>query len=482
MPDLRRIRNNLLSLATAEVLTKVLGVALYALLARYLGPAEFGIYALAVSFSMIFGMLANLGTDSYLVREIAREQGEADRLLSAGWILKVLGGLVGLALAVAFAYLLRYEPRTRMAICIFSLTLLFSPVNNLFDSVFRGFQRMEYSALLKIGRSLLTFTIIGTLMLLGKDLLLITAAHALTGLLLVCLMYLAVVRRRFCRVSLRLGMEPVREVLFGGLPFLAIGAIYIVNAKTDVLMLSKLASVEYVGLYDAANQLILVLLVLPSLISQVLYPVLSSQAGRDGEGLAKIVNFTMRILVAVGVPVSFGAVLLAPRIVGLLYGDRFAEAAIVLQIMGAGLSTVFVRSTLSWVLAAVGRVKIMMWINFLNLLVNAGLNYLLIPRYLHVGAAVATISSMLLSTLCVLMVVKKSLPNVRSLVGCYVKPLLSAFLMSAFILRFPQLNLFVHVAAGFVIYGGSFGLIGGLSKEEWGVLRGLAGRRQTEAT
>lgn len=102
MEELTRIKNNFFSLASAEVLTKVLGGFMYFVLARYLGPHNFGIYSVAVSFSIIFGLLSGLGIDSYIVKEIAREPEKTSMLFNNGMVLKMFGGALAFLFSMGF--------------------------------------------------------------------------------------------------------------------------------------------------------------------------------------------------------------------------------------------------------------------------------------------------------------------------------------------------------------------------------------------
>lgn len=473
MGSLIKIRNNLFSLASAEIFTKLLGAFMYFILARYLGPREFGVYSVATSFSIIFGLISGLGIDSYIVKEIARGPERTQVLFDNGVILKMLGGLLAFLLAVSFCFILSYDSTTRWAIIIFSCTLFFSSLTGLYDSIFRGLQRMEFSAMISIGRSVLSVMIIITMILFRQSILMIVSAHVITGIVLSLFLYLFVVRTKFCRFSFNISRSDSYELLKGGLPFIATGVVYVINVKADVLLLSKLADLESVGIYDAANEVILLLMILPSLVSQVLYPYLSQQFAKQREGLAEIINFSLKVMTILSVPMSFGLVILAPKLIHLFYGQKYAASAIVLQIMGAGLSIVFLRSLLGWVLAAIEKVNMMMWVNFYNLVLNVLFNVLLIPRYGYTGAAVATITSMIFGTLIVLRVIDKEVQGMGSVIILYVKPVFAGVLMAAFLIAFFHLNVILLVIMGAIVYFSGLILIKTLTAEEWNILRGL---------
>jgi len=464
-----------MSLAGAEIITKILGFVLYTLIARYLGPDDFGIYSVAVSFSMIFALVGSLGVDSYLVKEIAKDPNRSQELLSTAALVKGVGGVIGFCSLLLISTLLNYEVRTHAAIVIFGFVLLSRPLNELMGAVFRGLQRMEFSALMKISRSALTFSIVVVMILLHRSVLYITSANVFTSILLFIVFYFFVLRRLIPGFRIDINRERMGTIVCGGFPFLIIGMMYIINAKTDVLMLSKLASIEKVGIYDAGNQLLLILLVIPSLVSQVIYPLLAEKADSRRQDVSQTVNFVIKVMVTLSVPISVGIVLLAPAIIELIYGNRYVGSAAVLQILGMGISVVFIRSVLGWALAAIEKVKLVMWINFMTLTVNIVLNLVLIPLYMERGAAMASICSMVFATICMLMAIKLNIKT-KPVSLQFVKPVLSAAVMGAFLMQFPDMNLFLKIPCGVVLYLVPFVLLKGFTREEYSILKRLSFR------
>ena len=66
--------NTILQLAAKSAVLVIAAVSV-AVLTRYLGPADYGRYALALSFMQLFGVLADAGLTTIVVREISREPG-----------------------------------------------------------------------------------------------------------------------------------------------------------------------------------------------------------------------------------------------------------------------------------------------------------------------------------------------------------------------------------------------------------------------
>jgi len=74
MNTVQTIAKNTGVLAISQVITSILGFVLLIYLARYLGEVGFGKYSFAVSFTALFSIVANLGINNYIIRELARNK------------------------------------------------------------------------------------------------------------------------------------------------------------------------------------------------------------------------------------------------------------------------------------------------------------------------------------------------------------------------------------------------------------------------
>ena len=74
MNTVQPIAKNTGVLAISQVITSILGFFLLIYIARYLGEVGFGKYSFALSFTTLFTIVANLGMNNYIIREIARNK------------------------------------------------------------------------------------------------------------------------------------------------------------------------------------------------------------------------------------------------------------------------------------------------------------------------------------------------------------------------------------------------------------------------
>jgi O-antigen/teichoic acid export membrane protein len=91
-----------------------------------------------------------------------------------------------------------------------------------------------------------------------------------------------------------------------------------------------------------------------------------------------------------------GGLVLAPELVEFASGEDFADAAEPLRILLAAGALAWINGVFGLALIAKDRQASALWLNVSALAFNVGLNFLLIPRYGIVVAAIVTVASELL--------------------------------------------------------------------------------------
>ena len=200
-------------------------------------------------------------------------------------------------------------------------------------------------------------------------------------------------------------------------------------------------------------------MVLPQSLCLSLYPQISSAALKDLSHLNWIGTGAMRYLLAICLPTAIGVTLLAEPVLGMLYGPGFGAATSTLSILILTLVPYGIVRYHAYVLVGANHQRIDLMLNIIMSVVNIVLNLILIPRYGHLGAAIATFVSICAYGLLQYGYLIRKLPGHAAplaipplvLLGC------ASMALGVWVLR--DLNLFVAAATGALIYGGC--LLGG---------------------
>src|SRR5690606_20458405 len=84
----QRYSRNTLWMLSDQVLRLVAGLVVGIWVARYLGPTQFGVMNYVVAFVAIFGVLAKVGLDNILVRDLVARPEQSDVYLGTAFWLK----------------------------------------------------------------------------------------------------------------------------------------------------------------------------------------------------------------------------------------------------------------------------------------------------------------------------------------------------------------------------------------------------------
>jgi O-antigen/teichoic acid export membrane protein len=479
MLSINRVVKNVTYIFAGEIISKVLGLITAIILARYLGPENYGKYAFIVSFAFIFVVISDFGLNDLVVRDVARNHSLAKQYFASSVVIKGLLSCFSMGVLILLVFAMGYARDTVVCAVIYSSYILFFTLGNSISSIFKAFERMNYVSLITAINSILSLVFIGILVLGGGTLTMIVASKV-SAVLLGTIIGYSILVKKVTSMDISVCLSELRNLVLKGFPFLTLGIIAILYYQADVIMLSKMKGDIYVGYYTPpVNDLFLGLLVIPVTISTVTFPIFSKQYIESNDALRDSINFTIKILIILGVGISAGSLVLAPRIVDFFFGAEYQHSVIVLQIVSVGISFAFARDPVGYGLTAVGKVKTLMCLNILALALLVVLNLFLIPLYAHVGAAIAFVFCILLSLPASLFFLRKEIGHL-SVLRHFLKPLVAASAMCVAIHFLRRLNLVVLIVVGGALYLLVIFLIRTFDPSERLILKGLIRRKKVE--
>ncbi len=194
-----------------------------------------------------------------------------------------------------------------------------------------------------------------------------------------------------------------------------------------------------IGYYAAAQKIILLLYIIPTLLSSAAFPAFARLAhSLNHERFRAILERTIAFAFLIGIPLAFGGLILARETIALLYGAEYLPAATTFRILMATMFVVFPSTIITNALFAYNQQKRFIWYVGLGAFSNAFFNYLFIPRFGIEGAAVATLGSQILSNFLIWRAMKKV--NYFVIIPRLTRILIAAVLMSIYAYGANQLG------------------------------------------
>jgi O-antigen/teichoic acid export membrane protein len=383
--------------------------------------------------------------------------------------------VAGLALgAIAVAW---YPPAMRPALWLVALSLLPSAVVVTAETVLTARERLGVVATVNVAEGLARTVAWLALLEAGYG---VTAMFVVlvAGRLLAVLLYARVgglastvrlAERSATTVRLLLAQSPT----YLGILLLAGGI-----QRLDFLLLGRLGDLRQVGLYSAPYKVYEVALMVPSVLSVVLFPAVSRAAEQSPQRLGELTRQICRFCVSVGLPCAVLLSFLSRPLVGTLFGAEFVPAASVLAILAFVPVIAAVDQALTMVLLASGRQQLDLTVLAVACGCYAAMLVVLIPPYGYLGAAAATAVTAAVQVVARLLAARR-VASVRGVGGVVLGPSLAAGAMALVIagLLRAGLPLALGLAAGSVAYGVALRLVRAVTAADLRALHGALATR-----
>lgn len=188
--------------------------------------------------------------------------------------------------------------------------------------------------------------------------------------------------------------EIVRHLRFGAplVPTLLVGYL---SDWGDHLLLGRYSTVEQVGLFAVAYQVMLVAMAGGGVLTTVMLPRLIAIHVRRPESLVTYVDTEVPTLYALWMLAMVWLVALVPVVIRMMSGGRFDESAVLLEILLIAVPASVVTSLYTILFNLQERMGRVLIYSTLMAATNIGLSLILIPQYAAAGAAVGTVLSYL---------------------------------------------------------------------------------------
>lgn len=361
--------------------------------ARYLGPKDFGLFSFALAFVSLFGVFSTLGLPGIVVRDIVSDPKGSLETLGSGFVLQVLGGATAFSLLLVLIPIVRPQDQSAISVAvIIGLTLLFKGSESI-KYWFEAQVQSKYAVWAEnIVFAVMAAAKIG-LILGGASLLAFAWATFLEGLLTAIVLF-AMYEWVGERVKAwRFSMARAKALLNHSWLLILSGLAITVYMRIDQIMLGQMLDDRAVGVYTVAVRISEAWYFIPAAIVGSAFPaLLDAKKVSEALYLEKFQNlYDVLAIIAlmVAIPVTF----LAVPIVETLFGQEYLEAGTILSIhIWTALFVFLGVASGRWFLAE-NRQLLAFWQVFAGMGVNITLNWMLIPKYGGVGAAVATLIS-----------------------------------------------------------------------------------------
>ena len=396
---MNRIFKNTSSLFSAHLISRLgsLVITIW-LMPRYFSESELGGYFVAIALTNLIASLTELGMQNPLIREMTLHLRQTRHYLGNALIVRCILSIIAYSIMVVSGVCL-YTPIIVEMIVFLGLAEIANSLAQLYRCVFRAHEQMAYEAFTVIAERGVFLIIGGGAILFDYGLIAVCHAMLVAGCMNLILS-VGLTRFRFTPLGFQPSREIVRVLMQQALPF-AIGNLFnLLYFRVDAILVSKLSldGVDANTWYGLAYTIVNAFTILPgAFMMGAMFPVLSRAWEREKGRFPGVYAFGMRWMVLSGLPFAVGLSVLSPEMTRVLFStyapDAIDKISKALQWLSWAGGLIFITTAVLAVLRATDKRRAFSVLMGTTALLNICLNLFLIPRFSHVGAAMAMVVS-----------------------------------------------------------------------------------------
>lgn len=369
------------------------------LVARFLGSTSYGQVTVAMIPVSIAALFRDLGVTSALIKYIAqyrfeKKTAEIKIIVRAGLLLNSAVGaflfLITFFLSGPLATNVFHQPELQLLIEVASASLFAQSLLATSQSIFVGFERMEFHSLTVIINSLLSSMLAPVLVLLGYGafgaVLGKTAPIVVTGIIGITIVAVAFLKEGASSGGALGHLQAYKILLSFGYP------LFLSNLFTGGLtqfynfLIAIYVDTSMIGNYKAATNFSVLITFLTMPLATVLFPLFSKLDAEEDSTLRLVFQNSVKYTALITVPVTAALIVLSGPLVRTIYGSSYQFAPFFLKLyvfnfFFVGLGRISTRNLLN----GQGETKVTFLRNLINLCIGLPLSLILIPRFGVVG-------------------------------------------------------------------------------------------------
>jgi O-antigen/teichoic acid export membrane protein len=471
MSTIKRIAKNTVWLMVAQLVTTVLGLIYLAYMMRHLGPEGWGVISYALSLTAILSVLLDLGLNTLITREIARDGSVTEKYTGNLLVLKLLLAVSLFAVVAIAVNLIGYSGEVATVIELILLSIIFTSISQFFYNILQANEIMEYQAIGSIMTSLLMLA--GALFAIYKNYNVVGFAAIYAATNLVVLIYsIAVCVKEVGLPHLEVDLRFWRLTLRESIPYGLGGFFGTIYYYIDSVMLYPMQGEAAVGWYNTAYRLFMYVLFIPQILSTTLFPVMARLSASSKSSVKLAYEKFFKYMAMLGIPLGVGTTILAEKIIYVLFGSGYNNSVIALQILIWSAVFIFFSIPFGCLFNSLSMQRIGMKIAFVCSIFNVVSNLIMIPSFSYIGASITTVLTELLSFLLYFYAGSHTEYGLsRRMAIDIIKIMISSSIMGGIAIFMYHLNVIILIVLSVTVYFIALLLLQGIDDDDIAMLR-----------
>jgi O-antigen/teichoic acid export membrane protein len=420
------------------------------------GAGEYGLFFALFNFSLLLNILLDFGLTNFNNRDISRHSQLLPRYFSHMVVIKFLMAIAYLIISFTLALLLGYTGRQLWILAFLVLNQFLASFVLYLRSNISGLQMFKTDSLLSVADRILMIGLCAVLLWgpFRENFKIEWFVYAQT------ISYLVTAAIAFTLVALQAGWVKPRydraflvSIFKQSYPYALLVLLMSFYYRIDTVMLERMLPDGDIqsGIYAQAFRLLDAANMVPYLFATLLLPMFSKMI-KSGEPIQPLLGLAFSLLIVTAFSLGSAGIIYREPIMDTLYVQHSVDSSVVFGVLMVSFVFISITYIFGTLLTANGSLRYLNIISAVGVVTNIGLNLVLIPRYMVVGAAYSSlITQGLMSILQVVLVLKLFKFNINR-TQCFS---FCIYIAGAILFSFLSRHSVSHWFTGFILAIGS---------------------------
>lgn len=386
------------------IISKFLTYFFRLIIARYLGPEDYGLISLGFAILGIASTFALLGIPQGVTRYIAyynQKKEKTKQILKSGLFVTIpLSLVIAISLFIfsdQISINIFHNKGLIIVIKSFSVLLPFVVIANNLESVLKALKQVKQITFVRnISESSMQLLITSILIFLGFGILGAVFGYIIAIISSTVIFFIILMRKNFFSREVTKEKTNYKELLSFSWPLLFAGIFTSLSNWIDSILIGYFLDVKSTGIYNAAFPTASLLLIIPNALTIIFMPIITEFYSKSEFSKIEFVYKNVaRWTLLLGIPSLLIMIIFSKQILNMLFGPAYTPAFLVLIIISIGYFSRAISVLSIYILQTLKKTKTILINNLITLLLSITLNIILIPKLKLIGAALAiTISTL----------------------------------------------------------------------------------------
>ncbi len=371
-------------------------------LARYLGPSDYGLIMIAITVLSVGRIISLMGLTSGVNRFIGYYSGKKEYekikgiILSSIKLVFIFGLTIALLTYIFSKQISLYIFHTQELIPILKIFSIIIPLNaliELFKAIFLSFKRPMYSSFIEVFfEKLLNLIFVGAVIFFGSKLFGVSISYLIVYLIAVAFGFFILEFKTFSIIKSNIkSVYLYKEILSFSIPLLFVSLLIHILGWSDTFLLGYFKNEMVVGIYHVGFPLAYILLMFGRSFEALYFPMSSELLSQNKLlELSQTFNTIKRWIFILTYPTFLFFIFFAKTIIEIIFGLEYVAGWKVLIIISTGIFIASIFGPTDITLRVFKKTKFILKITVVLTLLNIILNLILIPLIGMEGAAIST--------------------------------------------------------------------------------------------